>query len=446
MILRMSSAVTTPRSSALDPNEQRVIEEARARRLQRLAKRELWSLVAFTTAFVAGATAMAVFIPSERSPGVAATLVLIGAYAAAFRLEFEIGSGTAVPTELILVPMLFLLPTGQVPLAVATGVLLASSLECLRGALHLERLVLRLLNASYAIGPALVLGLAGESPPSLGQWPLYVAALAAQFALDFGITAARQWITLGVPPRNHLRAMASVYVIDAGLAPVGLAVAFAAQSSPYGVLLALPLIGLLSIFARERRVRIDHELELRDAYRGTAFLLGDVVEADDAYTGVHSRDVVELALRVADELELGSRERRDLEFAALLHDVGKVRVPNQIINKPGPLTDEERRVMERHTVEGEQLLLRVGGLLGEIGRVVRSCHERWDGNGYPDGLAGERIPLLARIVSCCDAYNAMTSDRSYRKALPAEQAQAELRACSGTQFDPRVVDALLASL
>jgi hypothetical protein len=98
MILRMSSAVTTPRSVALDPNEQRVIEEARARRLQRLAKRELWSLVAFTAAFVAGATAMAVFIPSERSPGVAATLVLIGAYAAAFRLEFEIGSGTAVPT------------------------------------------------------------------------------------------------------------------------------------------------------------------------------------------------------------------------------------------------------------------------------------------------------------------------------------------------------------
>lgn len=153
-----------------------------------------------------------------------------------------------------------------------------------------------------------------------------------------------------------------------------------------------------------------------------------------------------VAERVADELELGSRERRDLEFAALLHDVGKVRVPNEIINKPGPLTAEERKVMERHTVEGEQLLLRVGGLLGEIGRVVRSCHERWDGNGYPDRLAGERIPLLARIVSCCDAYNAMTSDRSYRKALPAEQAQTELRACSGTQFDPRVVDALLASL
>ena len=110
MILQMSSAVTTPRSVGLDPNEQRVIEEARARRLQRLAKREFWSLAAFTTAFVAAAAAMALYLPSERSPGVVATLVLIGAYAAAFRLEFEIGSGTAVPTELILVPMLFVLP------------------------------------------------------------------------------------------------------------------------------------------------------------------------------------------------------------------------------------------------------------------------------------------------------------------------------------------------
>ena len=90
--------------------------------------------------------------------------------------------------------------------------------------------------------------------------------------------------------------------------------------------------------------------------------------------------------------------------------MGKVRVPNEIINKPGPLTDEERKVIEQHTIEGEQMLLRVGGLLGEIGRIVRACHERWDGTGYPDGAAGEEIPVIARIVCCCDAFNAMTSD------------------------------------
>ena len=102
--------------------------------------------------------------------------------------------------------------------------------------------------------------------------------------------------------------------------------------------------------------------------------------------------------------------------------------------------------MEQHTVEGERLLLRVGGLLGEIGRVVRSCHERYDGEGYPDGIVGEAIPLIARIVACCDAFNAMTTDRSYRKAMPLHEAVAELRRSSGTQFDPRVVDALIASL
>jgi len=153
--------------------------------------------------------------------------------------------------------------------------------------------------------------------------------------------------------------------------------------------------------------------------------------------------VVDLTLAVVSELGLSSRERRDAEFAALLHDVGKVRVPNEIINKPGPLTAEERAVIDRHTIEGERMLHKVGGLLGEIGRIVRSCHERYDGSGYPDGLAGEAIPLPARIVACCDAFNAMTSDRSYRKALPLDDALAELRRGRGSQFDPRVVDALV---
>ena len=372
--------------------------------------------------------------------------LLLVAYAIAFRLDFEVGSGSAVPTQLILVPMLFVLPVGMVPLAVAAGILLGSGLEYARGTIQIGRVFVRLSDSWYAVGPALVLGLAGESEPDLGQWPIYVAALAAQFAFDYGSTVIRQWATLGVPPRLHLRTMGSVYVIDAGLAPVGLAVAFASTGSPAGVLLALPLIALLAVFARERRVRIDHELELRDAYRGTAFLLGDVVEADDAYTGEHSKDVVDLTLAVVDELGLSSSERRDAEFAALLHDVGKVRVPNEIINKPGKLTPEEREIVERHTVDGEEMLLRVGGLLAEIGRIVRACHERWDGKGYPDGIAGEQIPLIARIVACCDAYNAMTSDRSYRKALPVSEAVAEMRAVSGSQFDPRVVDALIATV
>ena len=168
------------------------------------------------------------------------------------------------------------------------------------------------------------------------------------------------------------------------------------------------------MFAREREARIDNALELSQAYRGTALLLGDVIEADDQYTGDHTKDVVELTLQVADRLGVDDETRRGAEFGALLHDVGKIHIPNAIINKPGPLDDEEWAVMKTHTVEGQKMLERVGGVLARVGVVVRASHERWDGGGYPDGLAGDAIPLAARIVSACDAYNAMTTDRSYR--------------------------------
>jgi HD-GYP domain-containing protein (c-di-GMP phosphodiesterase class II) len=438
----MATAAVTG-SAALDPASQRVIEQARARRLSGLAKRERRSLIVSVGAFLAVALAMVELVPTDRTVGAFTTLLLIAVYAVAYRFDFQIGTGSAVPTQLILVPMLFVLPTGIVPLAVASGVVLASLTEYAGGSLHFERVFMRLGNCWHAVGPALVLGLAGEQAPELGHWPLYLGALAAQFTLDYANAAFRQWTALGVSPKAQLRTHAWVYMIDGGLATVGLAVAFAATDSPAGVLLAVPLVGLLTVFARDRQVRIDHELELRDAYRGTAFLLGDVVEADDGYTGEHSRDVVALTLAVADELGLAERDRRDAEFAALLHDVGKIRIPNEIINKPGPLTPEEFEVVKRHTIEGERLLHRVGGLLGEIGKIIRSCHERYDGTGYPDGLSGEQIPLVARIVACCDAYNAMTSDRSYRKAMLRDEAVAELHRGSGSQFDPIVVEALI---
>jgi hypothetical protein len=170
-------------------------------------------------------------------------LLLIVAYAAAFRLDFEIGAGSAVPTELILVPMLFVLPVGLVPLAVAAGIVLGSLEESARGSLRLARVPIRVVNAWHAVGPALVLGLAGQRGPRLSDWPLYALALASQFGLDALTTAGREWLALGVRPSVQLRAMVWVYAIDAGLAPIGLAVAFAAQGSPYAVVLAPPLVG-----------------------------------------------------------------------------------------------------------------------------------------------------------------------------------------------------------
>jgi HD-GYP domain-containing protein (c-di-GMP phosphodiesterase class II) len=143
-------------------------------------------------------------------------------------------------------------------------------------------------------------------------------------------------------------------------------------------------------------------------------------------------------------LGLDERTRRHAELAALLHDAGKIRVPAAIIRKPGPLTPGEWAVIERHTIEGERMLEAVGGLLGEIGRIVRSCHERWDGDGYPDRLRSTEIPLVARIVCACDAFSAMTTDRPYRAARSVPDALAELRRCAGTQFDPQVVELLAA--
>jgi HD-GYP domain-containing protein (c-di-GMP phosphodiesterase class II) len=269
-------------------------------------------------------------------------------------------------------------------------------------------------------------------------------ALVAQFACDLSASVAREWLRLREIPRLSVRLIGAVYFTDLCLSPIGFAVAFAAAGRPAGALVVLPLGGLLMFFARDRRARMAAAVELSRAYRGTALLLGDVVEADDAYTGSHSRDVVELVMAVGPRLGLDADQLRNLEFAALLHDVGKIAIPNEIINKPGPLDDEERAIINTHTIEGEKMLENVGGVLADVGRIVRSCHERYDGLGYPDGLAGEEIPVEARIVACCDAFNAMTTDRPYRASLPLAEALSELRAHRGTQFDPDVVDRLLA--
>src|SRR4029079_5232158 len=130
-------------------------------------------------------------------------------------------------------------------------------------------------------------------------------------------------------------------------------------------------------------------------------------------------------------------------FGALLHDVGKIRIPAEIIGKPGPLTPEERAIVNTHTIEGERMLRRVGGLLDDVGAIVRSCHERWDGGGYPDGLAGKAIPQVARIIASCESYSALVTARPYRQAMTLSEEIVELLENRGTQFDPIVVDTLV---
>jgi diguanylate cyclase (GGDEF)-like protein len=171
-------------------------------------------------------------------------------------------------------------------------------------------------------------------------------------------------------------------------------------------------------------------------------LLRAVAERDPIL-GHHLDDVGELAERVGASLGLDGEELDQIRHAAELHDVGKVAIPDAIINKPGPLDDSEMAFIQRHTIIGERII-GAAPALAYVARLVRSSHERYDGSGYPDKLAGEDIPLGARVVAVCDAYDAMVTDRPYRAARPQEAALAELSRCSGSQFDPSVVTAFLA--
>jgi len=427
------------------PELERLFARGRARALLRAQGRERLVEAGTAIAFLATALAMALLIPSPRSLQAPSLALLVVAYVVTCRAKFDIADGYTVPTELVLVPMLFLLPTPAVPLVVSMSWALGRLIDYATGRTSFHRAFHVFGDCWHSVGPALVLVVAGAQVFSWGSWPIYLAALFGQLSFDFAATTLRGRLIDGTSALSGLRFIAPVYALDAALAPIGLLATFAAiELSPALCLLVVPLAAVLAVLSRERSARVDQALELSSAYQGTALLLGDVVEADDAYTGSHSRGVVELSLAVSDRLGLDPRQRRNVEFAALLHDVGKIAVPKEIINKPGPLDDEEWEVMHQHTIEGERMLKRVGGVLAEVGGIVRSSHEHYDGSGYPDGLPGEEIPIEARIVTCCDAFSAMTTTRSYRKAMPLRKAIAELRACAGTQFDPEVARALEA--
>jgi diguanylate cyclase (GGDEF)-like protein len=173
--------------------------------------------------------------------------------------------------------------------------------------------------------------------------------------------------------------------------------------------------------------------------------LAQALEERDSYTGEHSESVVDLTARVAWALAIDSHEIRMIRSAALLHDIGKVGIPDEILHKTGPLDEHEWEIMRRHPAIGERILRAIPGT-GAVARIVRHEHERWDGGGYPDGLAREAIPIGARIVLACDAYYAMTSDRPYRAAMSHHMAMSELTSNAGTQFDPKVVEALVGYL
>ena len=422
---------------------ERLVGEARTRRAREMDHRERVVLGTSAALFVAVATAMALLLPQTREPRPLLGAILVVAYALLARVRFEFGEAYVSAEELIMMPMLVLMPAPFVPLLMAGGSLLSVMPECLGGAWHRDRWITAVADSWAVIGPALVVSLLVRGYPGLQGAGIYAVAFGAQLVCDYGWSATRNRFLTHLPVKEHARGYLNSTVGPITFSSLGFIVAIAAVQNAFALIVIAPLVTLLQAFSRERQQRYGATLELNRAYRGTVMLLADVLEFEDGYTADHSRSVVELVRAVAEELRVDQDVLQELEFGALLHDVGKISIPKEILHKPTRLTESEFEVVKTHTIEGQFMLDRVGGLLGRVGEIVRSCHERWDGTGYPDGLKGEEIPLASRIVFVCDAYNAMTTDRPYRPAMPREAAITELEQNVGTQFDPTVVSALI---
>ena len=419
-----------------------LVDQARTRRTERMAPRERVVLRISAVLFLAVAAAIAMSIPDERGVDWPVLAILVVGYLVVGRVRFEFAGHYGTAEQLLVIPILALAPLPFVPLIIGLTSMIATGPEVVRRREHGEQFVAHLADCWFCVPPVLVLAALAPGEPQLNDAGVYAVVFGAQMFGDLAWALVRNALLDRLP----LRTLASVWLgstrIDAIFTPIAFLITVAAVDEPAALLTIAPLTFLLHSFARDREERWANAVELHRAYRGTVMLLSDVVESEDSYTAEHSRSVVELVNAVADELGVAEEDRRELEFAAMLHDVGKIAIPNEILNKPSTLEPGEFEVMKTHTIEGQFLLDRVGGLLGRVGQIVRSCHERWDGGGYPDGLAGENIPFASRIVFCCDAYNAMTSDRVYRKALPVEHALKELEDNAGSQFDPTVVKAL----
>ncbi len=441
----LSALIRVP-APETSPSAQAELIGARDRRHRGLNHRERIAETVMGGSFLLAAVAIVLMIPSDRAFEAGAAVVAVAGIFLAAMVVFNVGSSYTMPTQIAFVPALFILPPTAVPLCVAAGLILNKLYSSARGEDSPGRAPLGLADSWFAIGPALVLGLAGSPEPGMTSFWILVAALGSQVAFDSGAAALREKLHHGLPLSEHFSEGVWVYLIDLLLSPVGYAIAIGAAVHLWVATLAWPLFALLQIFSAERERRLNSMLELSEAYRGTARALGDVVEHDDAYTGFHTRGVVSLSTAVATKLGLDTAQQRNTELGALLHDVGKVAIPKEIVNKPGTLNPEEWELMKTHTIEGQRILDEIGGLMATVGRVVRSAHERFDGSGYPDGLAGEEIPIESRIIFCCDAFNAITTDRTYRKSRSTEEAIEELAANAGSQFDPTVVEALLATV
>ncbi len=351
-----------------------------------------------------------------------------------------VGAGSFFP---VLLAAAYLLPPAAAALVAVPGALLGRVNERPGGLRRIWRAAqLPLATWSAALTYQLV-----DGPHRLGaaDFPyVLLPAVAGAFAfclvlaaLDGGILATAERLPVRTAWRGPALCSPAPHLVH-GLAGLMMAVLW---RSPYGPLSALfvllPMYISCWIFAQYHRERAAHQATIR--------ALVQAVDLKDKYTRGHSERVGRASVLIARELSMDAERLEVLRFAGILHDVGKLGVPTRVLRKDGPLTPEERRVIELHPEYGHEMVRGIG-FLGEARSAILHHHERLDGSGYPYGLVGRQIPEFARVVAVADAFDAMTSTRSYRRARPVAAALEELQRCAGTQFDPQMVGALVRAL
>jgi diguanylate cyclase (GGDEF)-like protein len=345
---RASSRAVVP-----EPADESLLVEARSRARTRLTGRERSTSFALAGGFLAAAVAMAVLLrwQSPFRPTTAALLVL--ALALVSRIEFEVGTGSVVPTQVVLVPMLLLLPAPVVPLCVAGGYVLGGLVDSAKGRRHPQRLTVLLGSCWHAVAPALLLALFAAPTARWSQWPLYLAALGGQFAFDFATSAGREWLAFGISPRKLLPFFGWVYTVDALLAPIGFLAARESAAMRYAFLLTLAPACLLALLARERRSRIERAQAFQHAFDGAR------LEARrDALTGLANRLAWEEAIVSAQ----ASCSEAATPASVIVLDVDCLKLAND--SRGHEFGDAVlRRVAElaRATVREQDLVARVGG-------------------------------------------------------------------------------------
>jgi putative nucleotidyltransferase with HDIG domain len=403
----------------------------------------------YVTGVVAIATVVMALLPWHEFPNLdhfgLFSFIALGILSEVMAIDFSIGQNRTAKSSIAFLPLI----AAAVTFPPIGSVIVVAAVHCFTELLLRERALVKtafnIAQGIIAIGLSATVyyGLGGESSISGAIRFLPFIALALTF---FSTNLLLVSAAISVRQRQPI-----IGTIRKAMGPAGGNILYDLLASPVAVVAAilyreLPHFGLLLIILPLLLIRSSYQskVKLQQANRDLLRVLIKAIETRDPYTSGHSVRVSTLARMIATDLRLSNKRIEQIETAALLHDVGKIdALYAAIIRKPTELTDDERDVIRTHATKGAELLEGLTSFDEEVIQGVRHHHERYDGNGYPDGLAGQAIPLAARIIMLCDSIDAMLSDRPYRPALSTEMVHQELRRCSGTQFDPKIVEVII---